>query len=285
MTVTQAQQDVIIPGSNEYSLFYEAQTFSLPISSNVEFTVSVDGGDWIESLGTRGLSKKELQFSIAENAGKEPREATITVTSGDLNQIIKVEQLATTHKPNTKEEWVTSITLNNEINKDKKEVFTQFEEDGITDVNQMAEALAEIDGVIDVLTNSDGSVISVMQKDSIWMDIFLETPRINTISFSTEDNHPFSHLTKSPDKGTTAIPSTRASSSNSIVKNRGKALVLSPFQWDLHYPTETWFDTLSDFFDVVLVQNSTETAGAASIDYFKGTNLDDYDFIIILTEL
>ncbi len=283
VTVTQAQQDVIIPGSNEYSLFYEAQTFSLPISSNVEFTVSVDGGDWIESLGTRGLSKKELQFSIAENAGKEPREATITVTSGDLNQIIKVEQLATTHKPNTKEEWVTSITLNNEINKDKKEVFTQFEEDGITDVNQMAEALAEIDGVIDVLTNSDGSVISVMQKDSIWMDIFLETPRINTISFSTEDNHPFSHLTKSPDKGTTAIPSTRASSSNSIVKNRGKALVLSPFQWDLHYPTETWFDTLSDFFDVVLVQNSTETAGAASIDYFKGTNLDDYDFIIILT--
>jgi hypothetical protein len=286
VSVTQAQQDVIIPGSNEYSLFYEAQTFSLPVSSNVDFTVSVDGGDWIKSLGTRGISKKELQFSIAENAGKEPREATITVTAGALKQIIKVEQLATTHRPETKEQWVESVNLNKDISNEKAEVFKQLDEEGITDVNEMADALAEIDGVIDVVPNSDGSIISIMQRDSIWMDIYLDTPQINSISVSNtpEANPLLLSKLENPTRGSSITPLTRASDNNTIIKKEGKALILSPFQWELKYPTEDWADILSEHFSsVLLLQNPTESTGSASIDYFKGDVLDDYDFIIIAT--
>ena len=85
VNVIQSQQDAIIPGKLEYELFYEAQTFTLPISANVDYTVSLDGGDWIKSLGTRGLSSKQYQFSIAENTGKTPREAVLNISSDRMN--------------------------------------------------------------------------------------------------------------------------------------------------------------------------------------------------------
>ena len=284
VTISQKQQDAILLGGNEYRLFYEAQTLSLPVSSNVDYSVSITGCDWLKSMGTRGLTSKVLQFSVAENTGKEPREAIINITSGTLKQSIKVEQLPTTHFPETRNDWIESVKLNKDINKEKKEIFKEFDENGETDVNKMAEALSEIDGVIDVIPNSDGSVISIMQKDSIWMDIFLETPRVDRLTVSSGEDSPSAPKLLSANTRSTANPATRASGSNNIVKDGGKALILSPFQWELNYPTKEWFDILTeDFESVRLVQNPSESDEVASIDYFKGTELDDYDFIIILT--
>ena len=292
VTVTQSQQDAIILGSLEYQLFYEAQTFSLPVSANVDYSVSVSGGDWIKSLGTRGLTTKQYQFSIAENTGKTPREAVVTITSGSLKQSIKVEQLPTTHFPETKEDWKESVKINKEISDSRLEIFKKLDQDGITDVYQKAEALKGIQGVVDVIVNSDGSVISVMQRDSVWLDILM----INPVSVldSESDRKSSSATIQSGSNVPTRSTDYRErggalkTSKPTYVKQGGRALILSAFQWQFGYPVDEWYDILSKHFHVDSLLNSN-----VDIRYFtdeiptylqsKVDPFDEYDFILFAT--
>ena len=279
VTITQAQQDAIISGSLEYKLFYEAQTFSLPVSTNVDCSVSVTGGDWIKSLGTRGLTTKQYQFSIAENTGKTPREAVVTITSGSLKQSIKVEQLPTTHRPVTKEEWKSSFKETETITKTKFEVLSQLKKSGITDVGKITQELLKIDGVIDAIPNRNKTVISVMQKDSIWLDLFLYNPNSKSTFNSSNTNKKYS----------SSLATRTTSSSNGAGSAKRKALILAPFQRDFNEPlTEdykqeewdlTWSDMLEPYFVVEPLLDSQ-----ADIYHFTGKELsDDYDFVLIST--
>ena len=110
VNVIQDQQDVIIPGNLEYELYYPAQTFTLPVSSNVEITVSTQAS-WLKSQGTRGLSSKNFSFSVEENTAKEPREARIEISSGALRQTIKVVQLPTDHFPESNQSQPPKIFM------------------------------------------------------------------------------------------------------------------------------------------------------------------------------
>ena len=274
VTSTQSQQDAIIPGSLEYQLFYEAQTFSLPVSANVDCSVSVSGGDWIKSLGTRGLTTKQYQFSIAENTGKTPREAVVTITSGSLKQSIKVEQLPTTHFPETEEDWNRSVELSKKITTEKTAIMKKMKNDGVTDINRIVESLQTINGVISAVPNEDGSSVTLLQRDSTRYVVFLNNP----IIYSDYDPAKFirDYLDKSKKSSSSSV---RTDTRSSIVKKGGNALILSPFQSSLSYIADYWESELSNYFDCVKYWPDSD----ADATKFLGGYLSDFDFIIICT--
>ena len=292
VNVIQSQQDAIIPGKLEYELFYEAQTFTLPISANVDYTVSLDGGDWIKSLGTRGLSSKQYQFSIAENTGKTPREAVLNISSDRMKQSIKIVQLPTTHFPQTRDEWKESVKLNKEISDARLEIFQKLEKEGITDVNRKAESLKGIQGAVDVIVNFDGSVISIMQRDSVWLDILMFNP-VSVLESGSPRQSSFQTIQSGHSVPTrSGVSNEKGSSSMSskptYVKNGGKALILSAFQWQFGYPVNDWYNILGKHFQVDSLLNSN-----VDIRYFTGEipahlqskvdPIDEYDFILFAT--
>ncbi len=92
VTVLQAQQDAIIIAKNEYTLTSEGGKLDFTVSTNVDFTVAVSA-DWIKQVSSRALTDKDLYFDVAKNTGEEAREATITLSSGGLKQVITVKQV------------------------------------------------------------------------------------------------------------------------------------------------------------------------------------------------
>lgn len=267
ITVTQAQQDAIIPGGLEYTLFYEEQTFSLPVTANVDFTVSVSGGDWIKSIGTKGLTTRDSRFSIAENTGKKSREAVITITAASLKQSIKVEQLPTTHFPVTDGEWDNSIDLTDRITKEKAEIIRQLHQKGITDAGTIAKQLYDnVSGIIWAKASADGSSISFLQRDSVKGTIRLYDPVFHSSSQNANASALATRSTTSSDDKTV------------VIKKGGKALILAPHQNQFDKPLDDWYNILDQFFDVDSLKNSHATA-----EYFLGENLYDYDFILIDT--
>ena len=283
VTITQSQQDAIIPGSLEYQLFYEAQTFSLPVSANVDCSVSVSGGDWIKSLGTRGLTTKQYQFSIAENTGKTPREAVVTITSGSLKQSIKVVQLPTTHLPETDTEIEKSVGWTNKISDRISVIKDSLSSLGKASPEIMAEHFKHIDNVIVSEVINNGSTIALVQRDGIVLNIFLEQFGPDG-SFGSRPNRHLSSASSSAGIASQSIDNrivTRSDvgSEGMVINKRGKALILCAVQVQYDPPVEEWKETLSSFFDKVDVL--TDADGKEDITKFKGDYLDQYDFILI----
>ena len=89
--VTQKQQDAIIVAQKEYTVEAKGGPLSLSLSTNVELHVATST-DWIKQVTTRGLTEKQLNFQISENTTDAERAGEITLTSGELKQVIKVTQ-------------------------------------------------------------------------------------------------------------------------------------------------------------------------------------------------
>lgn len=80
----------------EATLERKAQTFTVTVKANVEFTVSIEdsGKNWIAYSGTKALAESKAEFSISENTGEDKREAKITISEkgGKLASVVKVKQ-------------------------------------------------------------------------------------------------------------------------------------------------------------------------------------------------
>ena len=88
----QMQKDALIVAKKEYVVKDGAGELALEVQSNVNFEVKVDASWMRQADNKRGLETKVLNFSIDENPTYDAREATITVESGKLKQIVKVVQ-------------------------------------------------------------------------------------------------------------------------------------------------------------------------------------------------
>lgn len=80
----------------EANLDKNAQSFTVTVKANVDFTVSIDdsGKSWISYVGTKALSESTAEFSISENTGENKREAKITISEkgGKLASVVNVKQ-------------------------------------------------------------------------------------------------------------------------------------------------------------------------------------------------
>ena len=266
VTVTQAQQDAIIPGETQYELFYEAQTFTLPVSTNVDLTVTPTVS-WIKSQDTRALSQKNFSFSIEENSSKEPREGIIEITSGSLRQSIKVVQLPTTHLPQTEDEMMETIKLAESISAQSKIIIDNAKKASgteIADAETVASRMRELDGVISAEPSLDGGTVVVMQRDSLYVNILLNT---------TDSYH--DHENESPKSSA----STRSTVGNMVIPDGKDALILAPFQSSFNKPLEDYKSYLNGMGYTVQVFEDDK----ADISKFDGEYLEQFDVVIIDT--
>lgn len=86
--------DGIIIETTSFDVPSKDNTLSVPFFANVDFDVEVEEGiDWIEYVPRKSGAKDDdpLTFEIANNPDKEPREATVTVTSAEPKESVTIK--------------------------------------------------------------------------------------------------------------------------------------------------------------------------------------------------
>lgn len=106
--VVQSQKDAIIVSADGYAVGYEAGSLQFVLSSNVEYSMTIDV-DWISEVRTKALVDRELQFSYERNPVAEERTGTIRFEYGDIVQEVRIVQDALVQK-----EYVLAVTHAND---------------------------------------------------------------------------------------------------------------------------------------------------------------------------
>lgn len=93
-TILQAQKDAIVLTENALQVGAEGEEIPFVIKANVTVEVVADV-DWITvTPATKGLEDKPFTVTVAANGSTDPREGTITFSSGELQQVVTVTQEA-----------------------------------------------------------------------------------------------------------------------------------------------------------------------------------------------
>lgn len=79
------------------------------VQANVAFDVKVES-DWIKQAESRGLESHSLYFDVAENTGDDEREGNIVISSGDIEQVIKVIQRGKTVDVEKIAEYIVEVS-------------------------------------------------------------------------------------------------------------------------------------------------------------------------------
>lgn len=91
--IIQYQKNAIILSENEYVVDSQEGELVLEVATNVSLQVSTSD-DWMKyEPQTKALDNVSLNFSIAANPNLESRVGTITISSEDISQTVKVTQL------------------------------------------------------------------------------------------------------------------------------------------------------------------------------------------------
>ena len=106
---------LIVPKSS-FEVSKEAQTFELEVSSNIQYTVSIDTNskEWISLIDTKGLVSKKIAFNITANDSYEDRIGTIEIkqNGGDLSETISIKQACASYLAIEKDYY--AVSCNNE---------------------------------------------------------------------------------------------------------------------------------------------------------------------------
>ena len=94
IVVTQKQLDALLVSASKVELDKEGGSFNIEVQHNVNFTVRVEAPatNWISMAPTKGLDKRTLSFTAAENDGVEKRHGVITFTSDSVVEQVDVYQ-------------------------------------------------------------------------------------------------------------------------------------------------------------------------------------------------
>ena len=264
--VTQAQQDAIV-AQNAMKVDYKSQTFDLTVSANVDVDVTVpEDCDWLSFVKTKGLTKRNLTFSIDKNSTKDIREADIILSYGDLRQSVRVSQTATTHLPESEKDWEESIEMTNIIAQKKEALFLSLENNTI---ESKINALNSIDEIVEVMEPTSESIVPVLQKDSMIVNIMLKSPVVHI------ENKDGLGASLSQNR----IPSQRIKTGS--LKSGKKALILAPFNASIDEPLDDYYNILKQFYEEKNIDTLKNTH--ADIHWFSGEKLSQYDIVLIFT--
>lgn len=97
VSIYQMYKEAIIVTKEEYQMEAEGGILNFSVGSNIDFNISVSDG-WIKQIETRGLTEKQLTFSVEENPTEESRTGFIIFSSEKTKQEIKISQ--NSMKPN-----------------------------------------------------------------------------------------------------------------------------------------------------------------------------------------
>lgn len=90
-TVTQKQTDAILKDNDKVELSNGAQSFSISLQHNIDYTVDIDC-DWIERVETKALKSTTETFTVTANSDEKVREGRITFSGNDVSETVRVFQ-------------------------------------------------------------------------------------------------------------------------------------------------------------------------------------------------
>lgn len=102
--VVQKQKDALTVTENKFAFDAFGGQFEIEVVANIDFEYEISA-DWITVVPTKALESTKINFDVAMNKNiSDDRAATVTVKSGDFNEVITVSQ--TKFVP----EWTLSAT-------------------------------------------------------------------------------------------------------------------------------------------------------------------------------
>ena len=192
-------------------------------------------------------------------------------------------EATTTHFPETEEEWVISAELTLRVGEKASILIDSLRKQNSTAMDYR-ETLLGIEGVIDVLVNSEYDLIAIMQKDSVVVNYpnpqhFFHTPEsLNQGDESIMFSQKSSTSTHNNKKRATTFDT---SPNNAKEK---KALILIPCEM----PGYSYYTYHNKYIRDCLMEIGYESDNIVSklgpeaeIKYFKGEELSKYDYIHI----
>lgn len=95
-TSMSAQDSYLVVNTSVLRYNPDGATQTFEITSNVDWTISVEGGDeWIEVTPLSGNGNKEISVSATTNTNTDPRETTISISGNGLSLTVKIYQAGT----------------------------------------------------------------------------------------------------------------------------------------------------------------------------------------------
>ena len=274
--IQQGEQIGLVTKSNNYDLDYTGQTFTLPVSSNAELTVTVSA-DWIRPAKTKGLEEQALRFQIDENPGKESRKAEIVLSAGDKTQRIGVVQRATSSVPDTREEIRESEKMTAEVAQSVQTILESYSEN--TPATTIAAEIEKLPQVISSTADQEGENIRLMKRDSTFTTVVLHPEK-----YGIDPTKLNAAPSSKPRPKASEKPGLR-----SDTRPRQKVLLLAPF--NSAYVVNN-VDYGSRFIDVQSLKKQFNDLGIsfnyyldsnADLDKFRADTLAKYDLVLIRT--
>lgn len=92
--ISQKQKDALTVTTSRFEVESTRGKIYIEVKANIDFEYTINGtaADWITPIETRALKTTKLGFNIAENNTSQRREGTITIHSGDLQEVVTVYQ-------------------------------------------------------------------------------------------------------------------------------------------------------------------------------------------------
>ena len=94
INVSQKQKDALSLTTNRFEVAKEGGLVEIEIMANVDVSYSIDdkAKEWVSYIGTRALKSSIMTFKVTANNSSEKREATITLSNGNLEEKVTIYQ-------------------------------------------------------------------------------------------------------------------------------------------------------------------------------------------------
>lgn len=223
----------------------------------------------------------KLRFYKDTDYARKVSEKAVTIKRSIYGNIEKADEgieyeAQRTHFPETEEEWEKSVETTYQVGAEVKRLIYPRDSFLHEVSEQIIEEVQGIDGVLDVWMNLSKTGISVMQKDSVWINFFLDTYDM----FDSDGDFSIQDLFSS--RMVSSKKNVMNAQESYLLNSKRKALVLDPF-----YDPDTA--------DWPAIENYLVKAGfdpdnidgfgnrQVSLGHFRGSFLSQYDLIIIHT--
>ena len=92
--ISQKQKNALTVTASSFELESTSGKIYIEVKANIDFEYTINGTaeDWITPVNTRAMKTSKLGFNIAENNSLYSREGTITIHSGDMQEVVNVYQ-------------------------------------------------------------------------------------------------------------------------------------------------------------------------------------------------
>ena len=253
-----------------------------------------DGGTfqkdkWYFIVALPGALEKgyKMRFYKGDDYARRISESPVTIKRSIYGTVTDADagmnyEPTTVSFPETEDEWEDSIAMTELITENVNNIFNLGDEPVNSATDELITELEKVEGVVAVRANSSGTSIAVQQNDGMVINYMLDIDK----TVAPKSNNDYSQSmeavkTKSP---ASIVSSSHVPDETYFLNAKKKAIILSPYS---HYFNNTpSADNISKSLSMSGYQSDNIEIyydRNASLSFFRGEKLSEYDFICIIT--